>query len=215
MRQRQIDSPSQRSLIPLDLGPIKRGSLTDVTLWISCGTRSKPVGKMMSEVGTDSDDLGEAVLASTIGPSSTDHSSSTEGPDSPDNSLSGSPEPMLLPGGALFQYFKPDEPCTNLPRYRIEFTDQVTKNGDVVSYRILVTKLVANVNGSANGSNVDQEVKDRGPLEIDRQYEDFEYLHHNLSTQCATPGTILPPLPPRSSVSVSFKSSTMMSRSRL
>ena len=36
-----------------------------------------------------------------------------------------------------------------------------------------------------------------GQQPISRQYEDFEYLHHVLTTQCDTEGVIVPPLPPR------------------
>ncbi|XP_043224135.1 sorting nexin-32-like [Amphibalanus amphitrite] len=67
------------------------------------------------------------------------------------------------------------------PLYSVLFTDEVTKSGDVICYRIQVTKT--------------------GPPQqswrIERQFEDLEYLEQCLSGGGRSPGVILPPLPPR------------------
>lgn len=129
-----------------------------------------------------------------------DRSSSTEGPDSPGQSSSSSPIPLIMPvspyhsargghascsgGGAMSEE---DYNPVRLPKYALIFTDEVTKDGDVVKYRIRVK--ILDIHGGTTGA-----------LEIDRQYEDFEYLHHSLTTQCAVDGVIVPPLPPRPTV---------------
>jgi len=102
-----------------------------------------------------------------------DKSSSTEGPDSPDASLPSSPVPAMMsssPG-----------PTSQPPRYSVRFTDNVSKDGDTITYTINVRKL--------------------GDLEdiitITRQYEDLQYLDHQLTQNNRQPGLILPPLPTR------------------
>lgn len=55
-----------------------------------------------------------------------------------------------------------------LPKYHIKFTEDVTKDADVIRYRIKVR----NLSGNPEEVNV-----------IERQYEDFEYLHHNLTSK--------------------------------
>ena len=61
-------------------------------------------------------------------------SSATEGPDSPDVSPSSSPMPMMLPS---------DSPGSDFPapRYSVKFTDNVTKDGDVIQYTVNVRKI--------------------------------------------------------------------------
>ena len=61
-------------------------------------------------------------------------SSATEGPDSPDVSPSSSPVPMMLPS---------DSPGSDFPapRYSVKFTDNVTKDGDVIQYTVNVRKI--------------------------------------------------------------------------
>ena len=61
-------------------------------------------------------------------------SSATEGPDSPDVSASSSPVPMMLPSDSPGSDFPP-------PRYSVKFTDNVTKDGDIIQYTINVRKL--------------------------------------------------------------------------
>ena len=61
-------------------------------------------------------------------------SSATEGPDSPDVSTSNSPVPMMLPSDSPGSDFPP-------PRYSVKFTDNVTKDGDVIQYTVNVRKL--------------------------------------------------------------------------
>ena len=58
-----------------------------------------------------------------------------------------------------------------LPRYHIKFTEDVTKDADVVRHRIRVRNL----------SDNPEEV-----IVIERQYEDFEFLHHNLTSKVSS-----------------------------
>ena len=60
------------------------------------------------------------------------------------------------------------------------FTDNVTKNGDTITYTINVRRL-----GGAGEAIVT----------LQRQYEDLQYLDHLLVTGNSQPGLILPPLP--------------------
>nr|ACO15456.1 Sorting nexin-6-like [Caligus clemensi] len=129
---------------------------------------------MMSEAKLDSSGLLPAKTESFIADSEDNKSSSTEGPDSPDQSSSASPIPpsmMISPHHILqnddFQ-----------PLYSVRFTDHITKNGDVIKYRLNVIRL-----------------KDSQISTIDREYEDFEYLHHAVSTSGNKEGICFPPLP--------------------
>jgi len=102
-----------------------------------------------------------------------DKSSSTEGPDSPDASLPSSPSPAMFPSS-------PDVTMTP-PRYSVRFTDNITKDGDTITYTINVRKL-------ADMEDI---------MTIKRQFEDLQYLDHQLTQHNRHPGLILPPLPPR------------------
>ncbi|XP_023345391.1 sorting nexin-5 [Eurytemora carolleeae] len=103
-----------------------------------------------------------------------DRSSSTEGPDSPGYSASSSPVPMMLPSSPTHLDYKP-------PRYSVRFTDNVTKDGDILKYTINVRKLYG-----------------YGDIKtITREYDDLAYLDHQLLTNNRKPGLIFPPLPSR------------------
>ena len=62
------------------------------------------------------------------------------------------------------------------PHFYVKFTNEISKNGDTVTYRLKVKKLgggnTSHENGSAPPVNV-----------IEREYDDFEFLHHTLTTQ--------------------------------
>lgn len=101
-------------------------------------------------------------------------SSATEGPDSPDVSASSSPVPMMLPS---------DSPGSDFPtpRYSVKFTDNVTKDGDIIQYTVNVRRL-------------------HQPGEIVtlvRDYEDLQYLDHQLTIGNRQAGIIFPSLPPK------------------
>jgi len=66
-----------------------------------------------------------------------------------------------------------------LPRYRVTFTGDVSKDGDRLNYRILVVPLAD---------------EDPSPATIERQWEDFEHLHARLTAEPLN-GVIVPPLP--------------------
>lgn len=73
----------------------------------------------------------------------------------------------------------PPEPFR--PLFEASLTGDVSKDGDVVTYALRAVK--------THGDGKVYAVK--------RQYEDFEYLHHCLTTTNPTPGLITPPLPPK------------------
>merc|ERR1712013_553822 len=100
-----------------------------------------------------------------------DKSSATEGPDSPDISASSSPVPMMLPSSPSSD-FPP-------PRYSVKFTDNVTKDGDAIKYTINVRKL--------------HETGDI--LTFVREYEDLQFLDHQLNAHNRQAGIIFPSLP--------------------
>merc|ERR1712130_412018 len=87
-----------------------------------------------------------------------DKSSSTEGPDSPGLSPSSSPLPAMLPS---------EDSGPPVPRYSINFTDNVSKDGDVIQYKI--NTLV-------------------------REYEDIQFLDHQLVAHNRQAGIIFPSL---------------------
>lgn len=120
-----------------------------------------------------------------LGQEEADRSSSTEGPDSPAHSSSSSPVAMMIPAypdpdSAAGESANGDAPL--LPIFAIKFSDEVTKDGDTVRYRLRVRKLTT---------------EPTEPLTIDREYDDFEFLHHTLMTHNQISGVIVPPLPPR------------------
>jgi len=101
-----------------------------------------------------------------------DRSSATEGPDTPDISASPSPVPMMLPSDSPHSDFPP-------PRYSVKFTDNITKDGDTIKYTINVRKLY----------------EPGDIITFVREYEDLQYLDHQLNTDNKQPGIIFPPLP--------------------
>ena len=123
-----------------------------------------------------------------------DRSSSTEGPDSPGHSSASSPKiPMMIPAYPGDLSATPEshgEPSNGdlplLPQFAVRLTDNVTKNGDSIKYQIRVWKL-----------NKDQQREQNEAMIIEREYDDFEFLHHTLTTSNRIYGTIIPPLPPR------------------
>lgn len=103
-----------------------------------------------------------------------DKSSSTEGPDSPCPSLSSSPVPMMVPSS-------PSETDSGfpVPRYSVKFTDNVTKDGDSIKYTLNVRKL-----------------HDSGDiLTLVREWEDIQFLDHQLVSHNRQAGIIFPSLP--------------------
>lgn len=68
-------------------------------------------------------------------------------------------------------------------RYKIVIRNNVTKNGNVVMYSI---------------ESIRRE--DQQKFTVFRQYEDFEYLYHCLTTAHKTDGLIIPPLPIRPAI---------------
>ena len=123
-----------------------------------------------------------------------DKSSSTEGPDSPGHSSASSPKiPMMIPAhpGDLSATPEHCDDSSNgdlpiLPQFAVRLTDNVTKNGDCIKYQIRVWKL-----------SRDQQKEENEAITIEREYEDFEFLHHTLITSNRIYGIIIPPLPPR------------------
>lgn len=93
-------------------------------------------------------------------------SSSTEGPDTPDQC--SSPSPAMLHTEA-----------PSVPLYTVRFTDNVSKSGDRIQFTINVRKL--------NTGTIST---------ITREYEDLAFLDHQLITNQTKPGLIFPPLPP-------------------
>uniref|UniRef100_T1IWA5 DAGKc domain-containing protein n=1 Tax=Strigamia maritima TaxID=126957 RepID=T1IWA5_STRMM len=77
---------------------------------------------------------------------------------------------------------QPREPFE--PKYKVKFSDDVTKDGDVVKYTIISRR-----------NDSDSEI-----YTVHRQYEDFEWLEHCLTTSFHINGIIIPPLPPKPAV---------------
>ena len=59
-----------------------------------------------------------------------------------------------------------------LPFFSIKFLDEVSKDGDIVRFKIRVKKLTAPLD------DMESDVA----LVIEREYEDFQFLHHVLTT---------------------------------
>ena len=115
-------------------------------------------------------------------------SSSTEGPDSQPHSSSSSPVSL----GDIMVPVYPDQLENDnaddvlLPLFTAKISqDQVNKDGDTLRYKIRVKKLVS------GDHDHDQETN------IEREYDDFEFLHHVLITHNQVVGLIIPPLPNR------------------
>ena len=69
------------------------------------------------------------------------------------------------------------------------FTGDVSKDGDALKHRMLVRSL-----GSSASASADEAA---APLDMERQWEDFEHLHRQLVSRHAVAGVIVPPLPAR------------------
>ena len=123
-------------------------------------------GKAQTKLTEDlEEDLVEEVITSSH------NSSSTEGPDSPAHSTSSSPLNVMIPAypdNPADYGLEDDEDRPLLPLFTVKFSDEASKDGDVVRYKIKVKKL------SSSGSDEQ--------LTIEREYDDFEYLHHVLTT---------------------------------
>lgn len=74
------------------------------------------------------------------------------------------------------------------PQFYVKFTNETTKNGDSITYKLKLKKLGGGNNVSGGDNTVTY---------IERDYDDFEFLHHTLTTQNRLDGLIVPPLPPR------------------
>ena len=98
------------------------------------------------------------------------HSSSTEGPDSPAHSTSSSPLGVMIPAYPDHPEFDDgDEDKPLLPLFAVKFGEEASKDGDAIRYSLKVKKLSV-------GSDSDE------TLSIEREYDDFEFLHHVLTT---------------------------------
>ena len=110
----------------------------------------------------------EEAIEAKIDSKSDNKSSSTEGPDSQPHSNSSSPTSL----GDIMVPVYPD-PVDNenndsldvlLPLFSVKISqDQVNKDGDTLRYKIRVKKL---------------DVQDEKEINIEREYDDFEFLHH-------------------------------------
>lgn len=75
---------------------------------------------------------------------------------------------------------EPEAPFT--PKFVVRLSDHVTKDGDCVKFTLQV---------SQNGHTVQV---------LEREYEDFEYLEHCVTTSQPSHGLIIPPMPQRSAI---------------
>ena len=125
----------------------------------------------------------QEAIEAKIDSKSDNKSSSTEGPDSQPHSNSSSPVSL----GEIMVPVYPDqldneaESDVLLPLFTAKISqDQVNKDGDSVRYKIRVKKLDA---------------QDERELNIEREYDDFEFLHHTLTTHnqvsCCIPIVLL------------------------
>jgi len=122
-------------------------------------------------------------------------SSSTEGPDSSPRSNTSSPlaEVMIPAYPDPTELILDDDEAEDqgkplLPFFSLKFLDEVSKDGDIVRFKIRVKKLTAPLD------DMESDVA----LVIEREYEDFEFLHHVLTTHNQIVGLIVPPLPHQS-----------------
>ncbi|XP_045583083.1 sorting nexin-5 isoform X2 [Procambarus clarkii] len=75
---------------------------------------------------------------------------------------------------------EPQAPFT--PKFSVRLSDRVTKDGDSVKFTLQV---------SQNGLTIQM---------LEREYEDFEYLDHCVTTSQPLHGLIIPPIPQRSAI---------------
>ena len=111
-------------------------------------------------------------------------SSSTEGPDSSPRSNTSSPlaEVMIPAYPDPTELILDDEEAEDqgkplLPFFSLKFLDEVSKDGDIVRFKIRVKKLTAPLD------DMESDVA----LVIEREYEDFQFLHHVLTTHNQVP----------------------------
>nr|ACO11353.1 Sorting nexin-6-like [Caligus rogercresseyi] len=117
----------------------------------------------------------------TVEDSDDNKSSSTEGPDSPDHSSSASPIPPSMIPPSPHHSSSASSSSDFQPLFSVTFTDHITKNGDTIKYRPNVTR-----------------IRDSEIITMDREYEDFQFLHHGItSAHGIIQGIVFPPLPPR------------------
>lgn len=154
------------------------------------------------------------------------HSSSTEGPDS-QTSAASSPtfQQVMIPAypeedvdaasnsGILDEE---DDLRSNmeevlLPQFYVRFTNDVLKDGEVTKYKIRVGKPDKAVVSDDSPSSTGQPATTRT---LERQYEDFEWLHHNLVVNNNVQGLIVPPLPERH-VAVDLKEAESRAKKQL
>ncbi|KAG0729554.1 Sorting nexin-32 [Chionoecetes opilio] len=88
---------------------------------------------------------------------------------------------------------EPEEPF--IPKFKVKFSDNVSKDGESVRFTLQV---------SQNGLTTNM---------LEREFEDFEYLDHCVSTSQSSRGLIIPPIPQRSAIdpfSVEVQSKRLM-----
>ncbi|XP_042876032.1 sorting nexin-32-like [Penaeus japonicus] len=76
----------------------------------------------------------------------------------------------------------PEHEAPFTPKFVVRLSDHVTKDGDCVKFTLQV---------SQNGHTVQV---------LEREYEDFEYLEHCVTTSQSSHGLIIPPMPQRSAI---------------
>ena len=91
------------------------------------------------------------------------------GPDSPAHSTCSSPLGVMIPAYPDNPEYEQEEDLPLLPLFAVKFSEDANKDGDAVRYDIKVKRL-------SPGS------EETLTLTIEREYDDFEYLHHVLTT---------------------------------
>ena len=122
----------------------------------------------------------ESMIPSEIPTLNCDKSSSTEGPDSSPRSNTSSPlADVMIPAypdpTELFHDDDAEDQGTGkplLPFFSVKFLDDISKDGDIVRYKLRVKKLTGPL----------EELENEVVLVIEREYEDFQFLHHVLTT---------------------------------
>lgn len=131
-------------------------------------------------------------------------SSSTEGPDSPMHSNASSPLGDVMIPAYNTDLVEEEDGQPLLPLFSLKILEDANKDGDVVRYKLKVKKLAS---------------EDEESMLVEREYDDFEFLHHVLTTQNQVRliyfptlkwnsmlftfqiiGLIVPPLPPRPAI---------------
>merc|ERR1712223_1180260 len=121
-------------------------------------------------------------------------SSSTEGPDSSPRSNTSSPLADVMipaypdPTDLILDDEADDQGKPLLPFFSVKFLEDISKDGDIVRYKLRMKKL----------TGPHEELENEVVLVIEREYEDFQFLHHVLTTHNQIVGLIVPPLPPQS-----------------